>query len=89
MEGATAVRRVDTEFGIVAMEVERPSGPRYALWAEADPFTGEDEPPKLIEWPWTADTAHLCDVFGISRDAEPTSGRLSIGVTNTPLLVWA
>ena len=89
MEGATAVRRVDTDLGIVAMEVDRASGPLYAFWAEADPFTGEDEPPKLIEWPWTGDTAHICDVFGISRDAVPSSERLSIGVTNTPMFVRA
>jgi hypothetical protein len=88
MDGATAVRRVETNLGIVAMEVDRPTGPLYVFWAEADPFTGEDEPPKLIEWPWPAETAHVCDVFGISRDAVPTSGHLSIGVTNTPLFVY-
>jgi hypothetical protein len=89
MEGATSVRRIDTDLGIVAMEVARPNGALYAFWAEADPFTGEDEPPKLIEWPWTAETAHISDVFGISRDASPASGHLSIGVSNTPLFVWA
>jgi hypothetical protein len=31
----------------------------------------------------------VCDVFGISRDAVPTSGLLSVGVSNTPLFVWA
>lgn len=89
MEDATGVRRVETSIGIVAMEVSRELGPLFVFWAEADPFTGEDEPPKLIEWPWTADAAHVCDVFGILRDALPTSGQLSIGVSNTPLFVWA
>jgi hypothetical protein len=89
LEGATAVRRIETDLGIVAMEVDRTSGPLCVFWAEADPFTGEDEAPKLIEWPWTAETAHVCDVFGISRDATPTEGRLSIGVSVTPLFVWA
>jgi hypothetical protein len=89
MEGATAVRRIDTELGIVAIEVERERGSLYVFWAEADPFTGEDEPPKLIEWPWTAEAAHVCDVFGISRHAVPTSGLLSLGVSNTPLFVFA
>ncbi|MEO7222159.1 MAG: hypothetical protein ABIY37_06775, partial [Devosia sp.] len=89
MSDASDVRRIDTDLGIVAMEVARPSGPLYAFWAEADPFTGEDEPPKLIEWPWTAETAHISDVFGISRDATPTSGLLSVGVSVTPLFVWA
>jgi hypothetical protein len=89
MEGATAVRRIETDLGIVAMEVERERGPLYVFWAEADPFTGEDEPPKLIEWPWRVEAAHVCDVFGISRDAVPTSGLLSLGVSNTPLFVFA
>ena len=89
MSDATAVRRVDTDLGIVAMEVTRERGPLFVFWAEADPFTGEDEPPKLIEWPWAADTAHVCDVFGISRDARPASGHLSLGVSVTPLLVSA
>jgi hypothetical protein len=89
MSDATDVLRIDTNLGIVAVEVARARGPLHAFWAEADPFTGEDEPPKLIEWPWTAETAHVCDVFGIARDATPTSGLLSIGVSITPLLVWA
>ncbi len=89
LEGATAVRRVETDLGIVAMEVTRPGGSLYVFWAEADPLTGEDEPPKLIEWPWTAETAHVSDVFGISRDATATSGLLSLGVSVTPLFVWA
>lgn len=89
MEGATDVRRVETDLGIAAMEIDRPRGSLFVFWAEADPFSGEDEPPKLIEWPWAAGTAHICDVFGISRDAAPTSGHLSIGVTNTPMFVFA
>jgi hypothetical protein len=89
MEGATAVRRIETDLGIVAMEVVRERGSLHVFWAEADPFTGEDEPPKLIEWPWPAEAAHVCDVFGISRDAVPTSGLLSLGVSNTPLFVFA
>ena len=89
MDGATAVRRIDTDLGIVAMQIERPGGSLHAFWAEADPFTGEDEPPKLIEWPWPAETAHIVDVFGIAREATPSSGLLSIGVSVTPLFVSA
>lgn len=89
MEGATAVRRIATDLGIVAMEVERAGGPLHVFWAEADPFTGEDEPPKLIEWPWIADIAHIVDVFGIGRETPSATGMLSLGVSVTPLFVWA
>ena len=89
MADATAVRRVDTDLGIVAMEVTRGRGTLHVFWTEADPFTGEDEPPKLIEWPWAAETAHVCDVFGVARDATPAGGRLSLGITVTPLFVFA
>jgi hypothetical protein len=89
MSDATEVRRIDTDLGIVAMEVSRERGTLHVFWTEADPFTGEDEPPKLIEWPWTAESAHVCDVFGIARDAKPASGLLSLGIAVTPLFVSA
>ncbi len=89
MSDATDVRRIDTDLGIVAMEVSRERGTLHVFWTEADPFTGEDEPPKLIEWPWTAESAHVCDVFGATRDARPAGGRLSLGISVTPLFVFA
>ena len=89
MSDAIAVRRIETDLGIVAMEVTRERGLLHVFWAEADPFTGEDEPPKLIEWPWAAESAHVVDVFGIARDARPASNRLSLGIAVTPLFVFA
>jgi hypothetical protein len=71
------------------MLVSRVRGDLVVLWAEADPFTGEDEPPRLIEWPWDAEFAHACDVFGVARELRAANGRLSIGVSVTPLFVWA
>ena len=89
MSDATEVRRLETELGLVAMEISRERGPLFAFWAEADPFTGEDEPPKLIEWPWVPDTAHIVDVFGIGRDTPSATGMLSLGLSVTPIFVWA
>ena len=89
MADATSVRRIETDLGIVAMEVTRERGTLHVFWTEADPFTGDDEPPKLIEWPWTDDAAHISDVFGATRDAKPASGRLSLGISVTPLFVSA
>src|SRR5690606_24250508 len=89
MADATSVRRIETALGIGAMEVTRARGTLHVFWTEADPFTGDDEPPKLIEWPWTDDAAHISDVFGATRDAKPASGRLSLGISVTPLFVSA
>lgn len=89
MSDATAVTRVETDLGIVVMEVTRERGPLFVFWAEADPFSGEDEPPKLIEWPWEPASAHIADVFGIGRETPSATGMLSLGVSVTPLFVWA
>ncbi len=89
MSDAIEVRRLDTELGLVAMEITRARGTLYAFWAEADPFASEDEMPRLVEWLWTAPSAQVCDIFGNAREATPSSGHLSLGISVTPLFVWA
>lgn len=89
MADATEVKRLETDMGIVAIEVTRARGTLYVFWAEADPVSGEDELPKLVEWLWTEPTAHVCDVFGNAREAVPTSDHLSLGISVTPLFVSA
>ena len=89
MSDATDVRRLETDLYVVAMEITRGRGPLFAFWAEADPFAGEDEPPKLIEWPWMPDSAHIVDVFGIGRETPSATGMLSLGISVTPIFVWA
>ena len=87
LDGATSVRRRDTETGLVAVEIVRDAGSVLVLWLEADAFTGEDEQPRLIDWPWPAGSAHVTDVFGSSREVATADGQLSLGVGVTPLFV--
>lgn len=88
MSDATAVRRIDTDLGIVAMEVSRERGPLFVFWTEAEPFMGDDQPPTLVEWPWAPPSAHMIDVFGIGHETPSATGTLSLGVSVTPLFVW-
>jgi hypothetical protein len=57
------------------------------FWAEADAFTGEDEPPRLVHWPWPHDTARATDAFGVEHPLTPGAGSLSLALSVTPLLV--
>ncbi|RYE09260.1 MAG: hypothetical protein EOP22_10090 [Hyphomicrobiales bacterium] len=89
MRDATEVRRLETDLGIVAMEITRERGTLYAFWAEADPFAGEDELPRLVEWMWTEPSAQVVDIFGNAREMTPSVDHLSLGVSVTPLFVSA
>jgi hypothetical protein len=87
LDGAKSVRRLESEAGLVVIGIERDIGPVLVMWIEADAFTGEDEPPRLITWPWPGATAHVVDVFGSSRDVATVDRQLSLGVGVTPLFI--
>lgn len=88
MQGATSVRRLPAEAGIVAVEVVRQGrGPLHVVWAEADAFAGEDQPARPLSWPWPHPAAAIVDALGASRDVAPRDGRLELDVTVTPLLI--
>jgi hypothetical protein len=87
LDGAKSVCRLESEAGLVVIEIERDIGPVLVMWIEADAFTGEDEPPRLIMWPWSGATAHVVDVFGSSRDVATVDRQLSLGVGVTPLFI--
>lgn len=84
---AGAVKRLESGAGLVAIEIEKPDGPCVVFWLEADAFTAEDEPPRLIDWPWPNAGARVVDVFGVSREVATADGKLSLGVGVTPLFV--
>jgi len=90
MQGATAVRRLFAEPGLVAVEVERETGgPLQVLWAGGDAFSGEDQAARPVSWPWPAPTATIVDALGVAYPAELRDGRLALAVGVTPLLVTA
>jgi hypothetical protein len=90
LNGATAVRRMDSEPGVVAVAVDRDGrGPLQALWADGDAFSGEDQPALNLSWPWPHATADLTDALGARQPTELRDGRLALSLTVTPLLISA
>jgi hypothetical protein len=87
LDGARVVRRLESETGLVAIEIEKDAGPVIVLWIESDAFAGEDEPPRLIDWPWQRVSAQVVDVFGASREVATADGQLSLGIGVTPVFV--
>jgi hypothetical protein len=91
LEGAVEVRRLPSEDGVIAIEILR--GPADAnvtvLWLAGDPMGGEDDLPRLTEWPWAAPVAHLADAFGLRRDVPATAASLSLALTTTPVFLTA
>lgn len=87
LEGAVAVRRLDSGDGVVAIVVDRGARGRLnVLWSEGEPFD-EDAPPVLVELPWEAGDALVADIFGTERRLSSREGQLSLGVTTTPAFV--
>lgn len=89
LEGAVAVRRLDSGDGVVAIAVDRGTrGSLSVLWSEGEPFD-EDAPPVLVELPWEAAEALVADIFGTERRLSSRQGQLSLGLTTTPVFVTA
>ena len=87
LANATHIRRLDSEEGLVVIEIAQEAGSVLVFWLEANAFTGEDEPPRPITWPWATGIAHIVDIFGSARDLVVADGQLSLGVGVTPLCV--
>jgi hypothetical protein len=90
MEGATEVRRLSAADGVVALEVDRGErGRLHVLWADGDPFDGEDQPARRISWPWPEPTARIVDAFDAPQPADLHDGRLALPLTVTPIFITA
>ena len=88
MQDATAVRRLPSDPGIIAVDVVRSErGPLHVLWAEGDAFDGEDQPARPLSWGWGAPTATVVDALGVPHPTELREGRLALSVGVTPLFV--
>jgi hypothetical protein len=89
IEGMSGIRQLRTPPGIVGIEIVRERGPLNVFWTEGDSFAGEDEPPQLLDWPWPHDTVKAADAFGAARPLFVKNGRLSLGLSVTPLFIEA
>ena len=76
--------------GLRLFEVDRRHrGPLLVVWDQRDSFTGEDQPPVPLDWPWPPPRASVVDAFGRAQPAELGDGRLRLQVSATPLFVTA
>jgi hypothetical protein len=91
LAGARTVSRItpDGQPGTLrAFEAARTGrGPLLVLWDHRDPFDGEDQPPVPVTWPWPAEAAAVTDAFGHCRVVRSQNARLSLLVSDTPLLI--
>ena len=76
--------------GLYLFDVHRRGqGPLLVVWDQRDSFTGEDQPPVALDWPWPPPAAGAVDAFGHEQPAELRDGRLRLQVSATPLFVTA
>ena len=54
-------------------------GELIVLWCDGDVFSGEEEPPTLVDWPWSFEAAFAVDAFGEpQRPAHPDASRAAV-----------
>ena len=90
LDGARAVTRIELESHpeVCAFAVERRERPALAiLWKDGDLFSGEDEPPTVVQWPWPHDHAEAVDALGADHTVDLHDGQLAVPVSITPLIV--
>jgi hypothetical protein len=87
---ATSVKRLDTTDRIVGIEIERAGRDTvHVFWAKGDAFSGEDNSPVSLEWPWPHQSAEITDVFGSTRTVASRDVTLTLGLSTTPIYVRA
>ncbi|HTP18027.1 MAG TPA: YceI family protein [Solirubrobacteraceae bacterium] len=92
LDGATSVARIvrEQQPEVFAFTVERHDrGPLVVLWRDADLFSGEDEPPIVVEWPWPYEHAVAVDALGVEHGVALDDGHLTLSVSVTPMFVIA
>lgn len=71
-------------------EVQRTGqGPLLVVWDHRDSFTGEDEPPITLTYPWQSTRANTIDALGQTQPAELHDGQITLPLTNTPVFIGA
>ena len=69
-------------------EVDRVGrGPLLVAWDHRDAFSGEDEPPVTVSWPWTAGPVTAMDAFGQPVACQLTGGQVRLPMSATPVFV--
>jgi hypothetical protein len=55
------------------------------LWERRDTFTGEDQPPTVVELPWHSAAAAATDTFGQAIPVQLAGTSLRLPVSDTPI----
>jgi hypothetical protein len=87
LRGATEIRRLDPQ-DLYAFAVTRADGrPLHVLWAGGDAFSGEDEPPVIVDWPWPHPSARVVDAFGAEERLAVSGDMVRLRVSVTPFFL--
>jgi hypothetical protein len=90
LDGAVSVTRVehDGDPGLFAFTVERAGrGELIVLWKDGDVFSGEVQPPALVDRPRPFEAAFAVDACGDPQPVALHAGRLQLAVSVTPIFV--
>lgn len=92
LDGAQSVSCVGLEQhpGVFAFTVKRHDrDPLLVVWQDGDLFSGEDQPPALVELSWPHAHAVAVDALGDDHTFELHGGRLALQVSVTPVFLTA
>jgi hypothetical protein len=90
LDGVEQVRRIEVPErpSIYLFEAQRRErDPLYIVWERRDTFSGEDQPPVRFDWPWSSPGVRAVDALGQVAPATVRDGRVSLGVSVTPVYV--
>jgi len=90
LAGVESVERiaVPDRPSIYLFRVERTSHPpMFVVWEKRDAFSGEDQPPVPLDWPWDSARATATDALGERIVAVVKDGRVHLLISVTPVFV--
>lgn len=90
LDGAQSVVRVPLEQhpDVCAFMVRRRNRRSVlVLWKDGEVFSGEDDLPTVVEWPWPHGDVVAIDALGTEQLLGRRDGRVRVPVSVTPLLV--
>jgi hypothetical protein len=86
--GLERVTQIETpdQPEIFLLRVDRGQrGSLYVVWQRRDLFSGEDAPPGLFRWRWSANTVSAIDALGNTVQAQLLNGEVHMPISVTPV----
>ena len=88
LRGLERVTQIETpdQPEIFLLRVDRGQrGSLYVVWQRRDLFSGEDAPPGLFRWRWSANTVSAIDALGNTVQAQLLNGEVHMPISVTPV----